>query len=115
MKARVVERFKFEAAHAVVINGKPEEIHGHTFRLEIAVEGELRGGYVIDFLELRRIVGEIIERLDHRNLNDLFENPTTENIALWIAREVMKRLPERVRLQRIVLWEGEENGVEFEF
>ncbi|NJF24582.1 6-carboxytetrahydropterin synthase [Thermococcus sp. Bubb.Bath] len=115
MKSRVVERFKFEAAHAVIINGQAEEIHGHTFRVEIAVEGPLKNGYVIDFLELRAIVDRIIEKLDHRNLNSLFENPTTENVALWIAEEVKKRLPEDVRLKRIVLWEGDENGVEFEF
>lgn len=115
MRARIVERFKFESAHAVIIDGKREEIHGHTFRLEIAVEGPLRNGYVMDFLELRAIVEEIIGKLDHRNLNELFDNPTTENVALWIASEVEKRLPEGVRLGRIVLWEGEENGVEFEF
>ncbi|AEK72335.1 6-pyruvoyl-tetrahydropterin synthase [Thermococcus sp. 4557] len=115
MKARIIERFKFEAAHAVRINGESEEIHGHTFRLEVAVEGPLKNGYVMDFLELRRIVNEIIGKLDHRNLNALFENPTTENVALWIAGEVKKRLPEGVRLQRVTLWEGEENGVEFEF
>ncbi|WP_258084512.1 6-pyruvoyl trahydropterin synthase family protein [Thermococcus thermotolerans] len=115
MKSRIVERFKFEAAHAVIIDGKPEETHGHTFRLEVTVEGELKRGYVMDFLELRRIVNEIIGKLDHRNLNTLFENPTTENVALWIAGELKKRLPEGVRLQRVVLWEGDENGVEFEF
>ncbi|NJE31056.1 6-carboxytetrahydropterin synthase [Thermococcus sp. 18S1] len=115
MKARIVERFKFEAAHAVIIEGKPEEVHGHTFRLEVAVEGPLKNGYVMDFLELRGIVNEIIGKLDHRNLNTLFENPTTENVALWMAEELKKRLPEGVRLQRVVLWEGEENGVEFEF
>ena len=115
MKSRVVERFKFEAAHAVIIDGKPEEVHGHTFRLEVSVEGPLKNGYVIDFLQLRAIVGEILDKLDHRNLNSLFDNPTTENIALWIAGEVEKRLPEGVRLHRLVLWEGDENGVEFEF
>ncbi|NJE01029.1 6-carboxytetrahydropterin synthase [Thermococcus sp. JdF3] len=115
MRARIIERFKFEAAHAVIINGNPEEIHGHTFRLEVAVEGPLENGYVMDFLELRRIVNEIIGKLDHRNLNALFENPTTENVALWIAEEVEKKLPEGVRLKRVILWEGEENGVEFEF
>ncbi|WP_297465600.1 6-carboxytetrahydropterin synthase [Thermococcus sp.] len=115
MKSHVVERFKFEAAHAVILNGKPEEIHGHTFRLEIAVEGPLRNGYVIDFLQLRAIVEGVIKKLDHRNLNALFENPTTENIALWIAGEVEKKLPEGVRLYRLRLWEGDENGVEFEF
>jgi len=115
MKTRIVERFKFEAAHAVIIDGKPEEIHGHTFRLEVAVEGELKESYVMDFLELRRIVDEIIGKLDHRNLNALFDNPTTENVALWIAGEVGKKLPDSVKLKRVVLWEGEENGVEFEF
>lgn len=115
MKARIVERFKFESAHAVIIDDKPEEVHGHTFRLGVAVEGPLESGYVMDFLELRKIVEGIIAKLDHRNLNDLFENPTTENVALWIAGEVEKKLPKGVRLQRVVLWEGEENGVEFEF
>jgi len=115
MKSRIIERFKFDAAHAVAINGEPEEIHGHTFRLEVAVEGELRDGYVMDFLELRKFVAEVIEKLDHRNLNALFDNPTIENVALWIAEEVEKRLPDGVRLKRIVLWEGDENGVEFEF
>ena len=115
MKSRVFERFKFEAAHAVIIDGQTEEIHGHTFRLEVSVEGPLRNGYVVDFLQLRTIVEEVIKKLDHRNLNKLFDNPTTENIALWIASEVEKRLPEGVRLHRLVLWEGDENGVEFEF
>ncbi|WP_297071339.1 6-carboxytetrahydropterin synthase [Thermococcus sp.] len=115
MKSRVIERFKFEAAHAVIIDGQTEEIHGHTFRLEVAVEGPLRDGYVIDFLQLRGIVKEVIKKLDHRNLNRLFDNPTTENMALWIADEVGKRLPDEVRLHRLRLWEGDENGVEFEF
>ena len=115
MRARIIERSRFEAAHSVIVDGKAEEIHGHTFHLEVTVEGELINGYVMDFLELRRIVNEIVERLDHRNLNTLFENPTTENVTLWIAREIEKRLPNGVRLQRIILWEGEENGVEFEF
>jgi 6-pyruvoyl tetrahydropterin synthase/QueD family protein len=115
MKSRVVERFKFEAAHAVIMNGRMEETHGHTFRLEVAVEGPLRNGYVMDFLGIRAIVEDTIKKLDHRNLNALFENPTTENIALWIAGEVEKKLPEGLRLKRIVLWEGDENGVEFEF
>ncbi len=115
MRSRVVERFKFEAAHAVSIDGQTEEIHGHTFRLEVSVEGPLKDGYVIDFLQLRAIVEEVIKKLDHRNLNGLFDNPTTENVALWIAGEVEKRLPEGVKLHRLVLWEGDENGVEFEF
>ncbi len=115
MKARIVERFKFEAAHSVVVEGRLEELHGHTFRLEVAVEGPIKGGYVMDFIQLRKIVGGIIGKLDHRNLNLLFENPTTENIALWISEEVSKGLPEGVYLKRVALWEGDDNGVELEF
>jgi len=115
MKSRVVERFRFEAAHAVTIGGRPEEVHGHTFRLEVAVEGSLKDGYLIDFLRLRAIVDGIIKKLDHRNLNELFDNPTAENVALWIAGEIDRRLPKGVKLQRLRLWEGDENGVEFEF
>jgi len=112
---RIVERFKFDASHAVIIDGTPEETHGHTFRLEVAVEGSPTKGYVMDFLKLREIVDGIIGRLDHRNLNAFFDNPTTENVAIWIAEEVKKELPEDVRLSRLVLWEGDENGVELEF
>ncbi len=115
MNARVIERFKFAAAHSVAIEGRVEEVHGHTFRLEVAVEGSLGNGYVIDFLQLRAIVEEIIKKLDHTNLNKLFENPTTENVALWIAERIREKLPEGVVLQRLILWEGDENGVEFNF
>ncbi|WP_457742977.1 6-pyruvoyl trahydropterin synthase family protein [Thermococcus sp.] len=115
MKIRIIERFKFEAAHAVMLDGKSEEIHGHTFRLEIAVEGPLKKGYIMDFIQLRNIVRAVIGKLDHKNLNSLFENPTTENIALWIAEQVTAKLPDDISLKRLVLWEGEENGVELEF
>lgn len=115
MKARIKELFKFEAAHSVRIGENTEEIHGHTFRLEVTVEGSIERGYVMDFLELRALVEEILARLDHRNLNALFENPTTENIALWLAERISKKLPANVALKRLVLWEGDENGVELEF
>lgn len=115
MKARIVERFRFEAAHAVSMDGEREELHGHTFLLEVAVEGKIERGYVMDFLELRRTVDGIIGRLDHRNLNNLFDNPTAENVALWIAGEIQKSLPADVKLARLTLWEGEDNGVELEF
>lgn len=69
----------------------------------------------MDFLELRRILNNAIDPLRHKNLNRLFKNPTTENIALWIAEQIKKALPQGIKLHKIVLWEGDENGVEFEF
>lgn len=60
-------------------------------------------GMVEDFDRLERIVGEeIVDVLDHRHLNDFIENPTAENIVLWI----WKRLePSLTRLNELVLWE----------
>ncbi|AEC52168.1 hypothetical protein PNA2_1253 [Pyrococcus sp. NA2] len=115
MKSRVVIRTSFDAAHAVKIGDSWEDVHGHTFFLEVVVEGEIRDGYIIDFIELRKLVDGIIKELDHRNLNNIFENPTTENIALWISKKIKEKLPERVKLKRLLLWEGKENGVELEW
>ncbi|AEH24730.1 6-pyruvoyl trahydropterin synthase family protein [Pyrococcus yayanosii] len=115
MKIRVTSRFKFEAAHAVKIGDAWEEVHGHTFTLEVTVEGPLRRDYVIDFLKLRKIVEGVVRELDHRNLNNLLDNPTVENIALRIAGRIRDRLPSHVKLKRVILWEGDENAVELEF
>jgi len=115
MKTRLREKFSFDATHAVVINGEPEEVHSHTFKGEVLIEGKVKEGYIMDFLELRKIIEMTIAPLKHKNLNRIFKNPTTENIALWIAEQIKTNLPENIKLYKIILWEGDENGVEFEF
>ena len=95
--------------------------HGHNYILEVFVTGpvDARTGYVIDLGELRRIVErEVIDKVDHRNLNldvDFLAgiNPTSENIvvACWNA------LASRVHpgsLTKLRLWETENNYVEYE-
>lgn len=58
---------------------------------------------VEDFDRIERIVGErVVDVLDHQNLNDLMENPTAENIVLWIWKRLQ---PSLVRLNELVLWE----------
>jgi len=96
MKMRIGKEFHFDASHFLPeYKGKCEQVHGHTYTLEIEVQGEPdKDGIVMDFNELKSIVdGNIIEKLDHRNLNDLFKNPTAENIAAWIFKELEKRIP----------------------
>jgi 6-pyruvoyltetrahydropterin/6-carboxytetrahydropterin synthase len=58
---------------------------------------------VVDFDVLSRIVkAGVIEELDHRSLNDIVDNPTSENIIIWI----WKRLgPQLSQLSELVLWE----------
>ena len=83
-------------------------MHGHSYRLEVAVHGPLQtqgpsSGMVEDFDRIERIVAEhILDALDHRHLNDLIDNPTVENIALWVWERLESGLP---RLDEIVVWE----------
>jgi len=58
---------------------------------------------VQDFDRIQRVVSErVLNALDHQYLNDLIENPTVENIVLWIWKRLEKRL---LRLDSLVLWE----------
>jgi 6-pyruvoyltetrahydropterin/6-carboxytetrahydropterin synthase len=58
---------------------------------------------VEDFDVIEGIVTErIVDRLDHHNLNDFVENPTAENLLLWIWRHLANDLP---GLEELVLWE----------
>lgn len=113
----VFREFTFDAAHR--LEGLPEghkcaAVHGHTYRLVVYVGGEVdeRIGWIVDFAEVKRHVGDVISVLDHAMLNEVegLGSPTTEGIARWIWPRVKERLP---GLSRIVLWEGARNGVTY--
>jgi 6-pyruvoyltetrahydropterin/6-carboxytetrahydropterin synthase len=83
-------------------------MHGHSYRLEVAVRGVLRNrgparGMIEDFDKIERIVDRtIVEALDHQSLNEVIENPTAENILLWIWRRLDGELS---GLDELILWE----------
>jgi 6-pyruvoyltetrahydropterin/6-carboxytetrahydropterin synthase len=106
---RVRKQFAFESAHVLPNHpGKCSRLHGHSYRLDVAVDGSVQAsgpaaGMVIDFDAIGDVVQrEIIARLDHTSLNDILENPTSELIALWIWRHLEPTLP---GLAEVVLWE----------
>lgn len=102
---KLCKEFYFDAAHFLrEYKGKCEQMHGHTYKLEVVIEGNVgKTGMVLDFNELKKIVNsEIIEKLDHKNLNEIFEIPTAENIARWI----FNRLKKKIHLHSVKLWEG---------
>jgi 6-pyruvoyltetrahydropterin/6-carboxytetrahydropterin synthase len=101
--------FRFEAAHVLPHHpGKCARLHGHSYRVEVAVAGALQAagpatGMVVDFDALAAVVRpHVVERLDHSSLNDLMPNPTAEEIALWIWNELIARVE---GLEEIVVWE----------
>ncbi len=108
---RLCRIFFFDAAHFIPhYKGKCENLHGHTYRLEVVIEGGVKkDGMVIDFAKMKEIVeSQVIDKLDHQSLNDLFENPTAEHVIEWIAQQLKGTLP----LYSLRLWEGQGKWVE---
>ncbi|MFN8571885.1 MAG: 6-carboxytetrahydropterin synthase [Gemmatimonadaceae bacterium] len=94
--------------------------HGHNYSLDVSVEGPIdpTTGYVIDLGVVRDVVNrEVIEKVDHKNFNldvDFMRgvNPTSENIIVAFWRVLAPAL-QPARLTRLVLWETENNFVEY--
>lgn len=94
----------FDAAHSLPWEPKGETVHGHTYRTEVVIEGEVNEkGIVLDFRDLRVAVKEVTDRLDHRNLNDVLDLPTCENITRFVFDHLRKDLP----VVSVRVWEGE--------
>jgi 6-pyruvoyltetrahydropterin/6-carboxytetrahydropterin synthase len=96
----IFKEFTFEAAHRLPnlpAAHKCTRLHGHSFRVAVYVTGPVaeREGWVMDFGDLKQAFKPIYDTLDHNYLNDIpgLENPTSENLARWIWRELAPRLP----------------------
>ena len=69
MRVELTEGLEFSAAHFVIGHEKCEYLHGHNWRVGVTVEGdEDNRGLVVDFLELKEILGKICDVYDHRLL-----------------------------------------------
>ena len=87
----VTKIFTFDSAHFLTqYYGKCEKIHGHTYKLEVTIEGDVQdNGLVLDFIILKRVVNKhVISKIDHMNLNDILENPSSENLVIWIWKNL---------------------------
>lgn len=100
MRCRLVKDFTFEAAQTLpnVPEGhKCSRMHGHSFKLEIVVEGEVdpHTGWVYDHAEISRAMRPLLELLDHAYVNEIsgLENPTIENMCAWLWRKLEPQLP----------------------
>jgi 6-pyruvoyltetrahydropterin/6-carboxytetrahydropterin synthase len=105
----------FEAAHRLAdYPGKCCRLHGHNWRVEVTVAGtELDSlGMLIDFRDLKREVNKVIETLDHYYLNEIEPfrtvNPTAENIAKYVYRELAGHLhaARGVQVRAVKVWES---------
>ncbi len=107
----------FAAGHALRgYHGKCENVHGHNYRVRALIAGESldAAGLLVDFVDLKQILRAIIEKLDHRFLNDVppFDklNPSAENMARYFHEEMSRGLngtarANMVHVSEVKIWE----------
>lgn len=115
---QIFRAFTIEAAHRlpnVPTGHKCARLHGHSFRVELHLTGAVHPetGWVMDFADVRAAFQPVYERLDHHYLNEIqgLENPTSENLARWIWREMQQGLP---LLSKVVVHETCTSGCVYE-
>ncbi|UFW92227.1 6-carboxytetrahydropterin synthase QueD (plasmid) [Bradyrhizobium barranii] len=96
---KISQAFRFEAAHRlpnVPQTHRCHRMHGHSYRIEVVLSGAVdpHTGFVVDFFDMEEAFGPLLKTLDHHCLNEIegLENPTAENIAIWIWERTKPRL-----------------------
>jgi 6-pyruvoyltetrahydropterin/6-carboxytetrahydropterin synthase len=86
-------------------------LHGHTYELYVSISGELnKKGFIMDFKDLKKIVKElIISKIDHKYLNDIINQPTAENVVIWIWQQ----LKDKLNLHEVKLYETQDSYVTY--
>lgn len=111
----------FAAAHQLTMVGeKCENLHGHNWKIEVCLSGERLNdaGVLMDFGEIKAHLSSIMNRLDHKFLNELDyfqnDNPSSENIARYIATELQKEINDpSVKVARVSAWESDSAGATY--
>jgi 6-pyruvoyltetrahydropterin/6-carboxytetrahydropterin synthase len=103
-----VENHFSSAHHLLNYKGKCENIHGHNWTVEVTVRGsELdKSNILVDFKVLKKALSEVIEYLDHKDLNELEEFKNESPSSEFIARLIYHKLKEQFEgISRVDIWE----------
>lgn len=118
MAVEIFKEFRFEAAHRLPnlpADHKCSRLHGHSFHVAVHVAGDVdpHSGWVIDFGDIKAAFQPLEEELDHHYLNEVpgLDNPTSENIAIWIWDRLAPALP---GLSKVVVRETCTSGCVYE-
>ncbi len=111
----LVVESRFAAAHQLRgYKGKCENLHGHNWRVTVAVTAERLNdqGLAIDFSDVKKALRDALDQLEHTFLNDIFPftqiNPSSENVAKWIYDHVGKKINNgNLEVSSITVWESE--------
>ncbi len=108
MKVGVIEHF--DSMHLLPGHPKCGVPHGHTYRIEVTVDGPMKDGMVIDFDVLKRNLRDLLKSFDHIDLNKLIAFPSCENISTELLKNLKERIPGYTMTVRV--WEGEAKWAE---
>jgi 6-pyruvoyltetrahydropterin/6-carboxytetrahydropterin synthase len=102
MKLGIIEHM--DCAHFLPGHLKCGQVHGHTYRVELAIEGNNNSGMIMDFADLKARLRETLALYDHKSLNDFLAYPSVENICELLKTRLDQILgfPYTIRV-----WEGE--------
>jgi 6-pyruvoyltetrahydropterin/6-carboxytetrahydropterin synthase len=119
---RIAKEFRWEMGHRLPYhNGGCRNIHGHSYRMQVAIDGTLdKGGMVLDYFVLKEIVDPLVDELDHSFLCDhedvemleFFEkttlkhsivpfHTTAENLVGWFLQQIAPRLESHPNLSAL--------------
>ena len=112
------EEFVFKAKHHIIDRfgpGKHEKPHSHNYRFIISLEGVIpQNGMVIDFADFKKIVNHnIIQKLENKDLNKRFAQPSAENISVWIWNNLVHKFPARITLKKVTVYEKPGSAVTY--
>ena len=137
MRFRIgLEGFSFDSAHYTLSSEGSQQIHGHTYKVSVEVEGNIdeKSGFVIDFKMLKKIVSEVIKEWDHKlivpieDYNQIYikgpfklevktipyKYPTAEYIGLEFSKEIYERLGRQFKVI-VKIYEGENSYAIIEY
>ncbi len=104
--------FQFNAAHRLPFyEGPCFHTHGHNYKLLVFVEGPVdpKTGLSIDFVKVKELVHEhVLDDIDHNDLNRVLENPTAENVVVWMWGQLQPHLE---GLKEMQLYETDDAAV----
>lgn len=125
-KVYVTKKATFEAAHHLKnYDGKCSQIHGHSYKLEVTFSGFINPtdisdkspateAMVCDFNHLKKIIGEVVGKFDHNDLNYYFEQPTAECMVIDIYHTLERLIGvSDFNVHSVKLWETEDSFAEY--
>src|SRR5438876_4532388 len=85
MKLGVTEYI--DCAHHLPGHERCGSLHGHTYQVDVFIEGDHKGGMLLDFADLKKTLRTILADYDHKDWNTFIEYPTVENICELISKD----------------------------